>query len=349
MTEFSPIRPNEAISQKNNIRRELIKETSKYREHPIYSFPEDLGKEEYKDWMRFGIVEFEGVSADAISGVQYTPITKSTSDDNKERLKNSSIFKRESQIVPKIIQGDRPEKINRRFKNFSVTTDIILPMPTALSINNTVGWDNAELGFVGGAFRGGLDITNPLASVSDLIKRDSTGAIGGNIGTVLLSKLANLAVSSTGANGDVVNETANRFILNPHAEVRFQGMDFRKFTFAWKLSPRSEAEVVTITNIIKLLKFHASPDISKDSTQNFLVYPSEFQLQFLHKNDNNGTVNDNEFLPKISQCVCTDVGVNYTSAGLWTAFNSGAPVDLELTLSFSEVEIMTKSRINEGF
>jgi len=345
MPEFKDIKPDQSTSQQTPVSLEGVKTTAKYREHPIYTFPEDISKEEYKDWMRFGIVEFENTNINTISEVDYDPITKS---NQTIQQRNPNVFK--SQVAPKTLQGERPTKINRRNKQFTVSTDIVLPMPSALSINNTVGWDNAELGFVGGAIRGGINVNDPIGSITDLLKRTDLGSgVGGNIGTTLLSKLANLAVSSTGANGDVVNETSNRFILNPHAEVRFQGTDFRKFTFAWKISPRSESEVIRIANIIKLFKFHAAPDLTRDSTQNFLVYPSEFQIQFLHKNDSNGTVKDNQFLPKISQCVCTDVTVNYTSSGLWSAFNSGAPVDVELSVSFSEVEIMTKSRINEGF
>jgi len=331
--------------------------SNKYTQHPIFNFPETIGNDEYKDWMRFGVVQFEGTKGIDRSRVDFSSITSTT-----DKTRNSKVGVNSRSVIPisntkqkltadakRVDISNRPTKINRRNKTFSVSADIILPMPQSLSVNNTVAWDNAELGFIGGAIRGGLDPTNLKNSIADTIKATSGGAVFDNIFTSVKSKLANFLVGVTGANGQVVNETANRFILNPHAEVLFKGVDFRKFQFQWKLTPRSENEVNIVRDIIQMFKFHSAPDISSDTNQNFIVYPDEFQIQFMHLNSDTGAVEDNLYLPRISQCILTDVATNYTSVGLWSAFKSGAPVEVELSLSFSEVELITKQRIDEGF
>lgn len=319
----------------------------KFQKHNIHAFPAEIGKAEYRDWMRFAIVEFEGSKISRSAG-EFLPITKSTSSVGAVDIANSPTNKKLSSNSKNKRKTNLKTTSTRREKSFTVSTDIILPMPLTLSVNNTIGWDNAELGFIGGVLKGGIDDRPGRlgSSTSDLITNTKAGDVFGNIGTLITTKIANFALGFLGANGEAVNESANRFILNPHAEILFKGTDFRKFTFAWKLTPRNEFEVVTVANIIKLFKFHAAPAIGKE--RNFISYPSEFIIQFIHTDEGTGP-QVNNFLPRIAQSVCTDITANYTSVGLWSAFKSGAPVEVEMSLSFSETEIMTKERINEGF
>ena len=314
---------------------------SKFQKHDIFSFPSSMGLDEFRDWMRFAIVEFEG-STTSRTASEFLPIENTTAVN----IQNSPTNKKLASAGRIKRKTDLKTTSTRRNKSFVVSTDIILPMPLTLSVNNTVGWDNAELGFVGGALNGGIDARNLKTSTSDLISNSKAGDVFGNIGTVITQKIANFALGFLGANGEAVNESANRFVLNPHAEILFKGTDFRKFTFSWKLTPRNESEVISVANIIKLFKFHAAPAIGTE--RNFITYPSEFIIQFIHNEETVGA-QVNSFLPRIAQSVCTDITANYTSVGLWSAFKSGAPVEVELSLSFAETEIMTKQRINEGF
>lgn len=325
--------------------------SSKFQKHDIYSFPSSIGNTEYRDWMRFAIIEFEGSRESRTAG-DFLPISHSSeitkTTPQEINRKNTATNKKLGASAKNKRRTNLSTTSNRRNKSFAVSTDIVLPMPLSLTVNNTIGWDNAELGFVGGSLNGGIDVRGDKlkTSTSDLISNSKAGDVFGNIGTVITSKIANFALGFLGANGEAVNESANRFVLNPHAEVLFKGTDFRKFTFGWKLTPRNESEVITILNIIKLFKFHASPAIGNE--HNFITYPSEFLIQFVHSDEALGP-QQNSFLPRIAQSVCTDITANYTSVGLWSAFKSGAPVEVELSLSFSETEIMTKERINEGF
>jgi hypothetical protein len=59
--------------------------------------------------------------------------------------------------------------------------------------------------------------------------------------------------------------------------------------------------------------------------------------------------NPNTKLPKIATCVLQGIDVNYGSAGQWTAFQDGMPVEIAMQLRFKEVEIMHKELIRNGF
>jgi hypothetical protein len=57
----------------------------------------------------------------------------------------------------------------------------------------------------------------------------------------------------------------------------------------------------------------------------------------------------NPNLPLISTCVLEGIDVNYGSAGQWTAFTDGMPVEISMQLRFKEVEILHKELIQQGY
>ena len=60
-------------------------------------------------------------------------------------------------------------------------------------------------------------------------------------------------------------------------------------------------------------------------------------------------VEKNETIPRFGPAVCTNVSTNYSPQGLWRTFESGAPVNMLLSLSFQEMEIVTRERLKEGY
>ena len=140
-----------------------------------------------------------------------------------------------------------------------------------------------------------------------------------------------------------------RMAINPHLEVLFNGVGFRSFKFNFRLMAQREEEADNIYNIIKAFKFYAAPEIMEASGGRYFIYPGEFDIKFI----SNGQ--ENPYINKISTCALTNIEVNYTSSGQWVAFrqhsgNLGAPpVSIMLSLTFMELEIITKKRILQGF
>ena len=94
------------------------------------------------------------------------------------------------------------------------------------------------------------------------------------------------------------------------------------------------------------------PKVRESAAGIFYEYPAEFDILFL----SNGKEND--FLHKISTCALTSIDVNYQAAGVTSMHReigtndggSGAPpTHTEVTLEFTEMELMSQQRIDQGF
>lgn len=167
----------------------------------------------------------------------------------------------------------------------------------------------------------------------------TTGSAGGaEIGGVLAEKSGAFGQGIT----DVLLFSAG-YAQNPQVELLFKSIQNREFLFDFKFVPRNSAEAKTIIEIIKTFRFFAAPEIPETSRGRYFVPPSEFDIEFMFGKD----LNPN--LPKISTCVLQGIDVNYGSAGQWTAFKDGMPVEIAMQLRFKEVEIMHKKLIEEGF
>jgi hypothetical protein len=90
------------------------------------------------------------------------------------------------------------------------------------------------------------------------------------------------------------------------------------------------------------LKYYSHPKRSEGSGR-FLDYPAEFQISFVMPN---GKLN--EYLPIIHKCVLTHIKVKYGEDTVFSTIdveNGGAPpTRIEMELTFSELEILTRER-----
>ena len=74
----------------------------------------------------------------------------------------------------------------------------------------------------------------------------------------------------------------------------------------------------------------------------FLTPPALFEVRFYYDG------NENQHLPRYTDCVLEDISVDYAPNG-WAAHTDGAPIQTHLSLSFHEVEIVDKARLQTGF
>lgn len=130
---------------------------------------------------------------------------------------------------------------------------------------------------------------------------------------------------------------------NPQIELLFKSIQNRQFLFDFKFAPRNRKEADTILKIIQAFRFYAAPEIPAGSTGRYFIPPSEFDIEFMLGKSQNPN------LPRISTCVLEGIDVNYASAGQWSAFEDGMPVEISLQLRFKEVEILHKKLIDSGY
>ena len=66
------------------------------------------------------------------------------------------------------------------------------------------------------------------------------------------------------------------------------------------------------------------------------------------KMNKGGALVEKTFLPRIHNCVCTNVTTNYSPEGFWVALRDGRPVSYVLGLSFTETVKITQSNETDG-
>jgi hypothetical protein len=139
---------------------------------------------------------------------------------------------------------------------------------------------------------------------------------------------------------------AGGYAMNPQLQVLFRGIGFRQFQFDFVLTPYSQEESETIKRIIEKFKMASAPEISPNGVFSqglFMKVPDYFDIKFLYKGIENLNVN------KIGESVLTNVNVDYAGAGTWATHNDGSPVQIKLTLQFTETVIIDKNKIKEGY
>lgn len=236
----------------------------------------------------------------------------------------------------KNLDGDRLRKTSSglqstRPTHTRISNSVVLYTPAqGLETNYTVNYEAVETGLIGFlAERGGSNFIEGLSTASGEIVR-------GFVDTVS---------SALGAGGlRAVLDKSKARAKNPKKEQIFKDVPFREFNFAYEFYPRNEREQENVHKIIELFKFHMHPQIAPNR---YFVVPSEFQITYMYRDK------ANLWFPKISRCVLKDMKVNYAPEGVVTTFRENdrgaAPVGINMSLSFAEIEIMTKNTIAQGY
>ena len=128
---------------------------------------------------------------------------------------------------------------------------------------------------------------------------------------------------------------------NPKKEQVFKNVDFRTFQFDYQFFPRNSAEAANVMRIIQQFKYHMHPEF-KDANEFLYVYPSEFDITYYQYG------RENEKLHRHTSCVLTEMNVNYTPNGQFNSFEDGMPTQINITLSFRELALLTKDKIKDG-
>lgn len=164
-------------------------------------------------------------------------------------------------------------------------------------------------------------------------------------------KLTNLAGKALGAfvGGAIGEQSGAASILsgighpiNPGVQVLYRSTNLRAFQFIFLMAPSSLKESQSMESIIKYLRKFAAPNVNKGGGGFLFDTPAEFEIKFYNKGK------ENTAIPKIRRTVLTDIIVDYTPQGEWSTFRNGYPVSAMLQLTFQEMEIITRDKIESG-
>ena len=230
---------------------------------------------------------------------------------------------------------------------------VLLPMPKVTDVNG-VEWGKSELTISGLAALGTVDkLTgggrlagkskeekerdqNIKAELEKLRGTNPSGSSPKNFAsatyTQIVSKLAGFAFG-TDLDADTYLARSGGRVLNPNAEMLFQGPVIRDFSFSFLMVARSEKEGDEIRKIIRFLKLGMAP---KFRNTTYLKNPDIFTLQYKSGKGENDVLNTvNRFNP--GGLALTTMAVDYAPNGYWSAYRDSQPVAIKMDLSFTEL------------
>ena len=186
---------------------------------------------------------------------------------------------------------------------------------------------------IAGATQSGLQ--SELGTVGTLKMADKVSGIGGLEGTRTLMERA------TGA------------VLNPFSVAAYKGpTDMRDFTFDFQMLPQNEDEsksCLKIANAFKkaMLPSHSGGDSSTAPSMLF-GYPDTFEITFYIGGEKLPDSSDNPMF-NIGKSVLTACELNFDTENVPLFFKGTQyPVSIAMKLSFMELDIMYREKIDKG-
>jgi hypothetical protein len=298
------------------------------------------------DYLQIDIVEFIPIA-------QATSTTASNTTTPSAPVSASSITSGIVSIAGGLINGGL-SNVQLSNPQADVKQTVLLPVPENLNYTDALKWNEVDIGVMGKMLPGlaagvlGGDAGGATNAIQNLAK-------GGKIGVILE------AIKSMGLNANAITQGIGGKIANPYTEQIFEGINMRNFDLSWKLVPRSQPEQIKIYEMIKEIRKYALPNYSgtlggtglesnagDTLSDRWLEVPYIFRLSW--KKPGGGELVS---LPKIKPCVLKNIQVSYTPDNVWATHmvNSSDPypVAYNITMNFTETEIITRNDVESGY
>jgi len=244
---------------------------------------------------------------------------------------------------------------------------IALYMPPNVSTTYTPNYTDVNVGGFAGALIATVDMVEAWLTGGDAAVhgKDAMSSIESMAKSAIMTSLNTIAPGAK-----ALTQIRSGRIISNKMELSFEGVNRREFTYTFIFIPKSEKEAKIVEQIIWMFKYYASPEYASSNTREItsgpatgkvvsdgaelgrsMTIPDTFEIQYMYQGS------ENHFLNKISTCFCTSVQVQY-GGDRYVAYTPtenvrgqrGAPPQrTTLTLTFKELELITKSRIDQGF
>jgi len=235
---------------------------------------------------------------------------------------------------------------------------VALPMPGNIKSNYELEYEDTD--FTG--------LMNVIATKDALRDMAVNGSDLSSEGKEVIRKLVSVPTAVVDSLGSIFSKDGEGLNLNEALSMRrrqapnrfkdqvFKGVKRRSFSFEWDFSPRSINDVLTIHTIAFAFKKYSHPKRTEGGL--YLDYPGQFKIGFY----NGDSLND--FLFRIALCACTKCELTYggedlnfmrssrVNTGAFsenTAANGAPATTMKLSLDFTELELLTRERIEQGY
>lgn len=223
---------------------------------------------------------------------------------------------------------------------------VTLYMPSGISVNDNLSYDNADTGLGGMAANAAGSSAN-TGEFIDKIKQNAKplaqSAVSQGLSTLAQEKGLGGAAAQAQINLGVVT--------NPHTQMLFKTPALRQFSYSFKMIPRSQAEAREIIRIVQFFRIAAYPelgggggDTSGTGTLEMATFkfPDIFEITYLNK----GVENEN--MIAVMNSYLTAVTVTYNTSSP-TFHKDGMPAEVDLQLTFQESKALNRALIKKGY
>ena len=226
----------------------------------------------------------------------------------------------------------------------AMRTCIALYMPPSVKVSYAADYgEGGEIGllaesgsdmieaFMGQA--GGMNKETMLSSASKLMDSGKTG----------LTQFALKAMDTVAPGAKALMAISEGKVITPRMELMFNGIGRRQFSFDFNFIPKSEVEAMTVERIIHKFKYHMASNYDTGAAGvRKMDIPDHFNIKYMYKDT------ENLHLNRISTCVLKDMEISY-GGDRYVTYPDGRPQSSQISLTFQELEIITKNDIALGF
>jgi hypothetical protein len=247
----------------------------------------------------------------------------------------------------------------RDFKTHNNTLDIALYIPgDALSTSYKSDYESVGMGKIAGS--SGAQVIDAVKNQSGGFNLKKLTSDLKGLGTALKSEGTTVAMLEVAKKADItfagtkaLIEKETGAVLNPYIVAAYKGpSEMRTHDFTFQMLPQSPSESRTCVEIARTFKKAMLPSHgggnSSDAPSMLFGYPDEFEITF--------TVNGKP-MPKsaynpmfnIGRSVLTSCDLDYSTESTALFFeDTQYPVSISMKLSFMELEVMHRGKIQKG-
>ena len=241
---------------------------------------------------------------------------------------------------------------------------VMLPVPQDVANEIQQTWQGKQFTAAGRAAVSALAAGN-FSPANQVLQN-----IAGNF-EALQTSINSLALNTLpGVGGNIsfndVSGSTRGVVLNPNAELLYDSPQMREVGMVFKMVPRNPGESEAIYNICQTFRRNASPAFGGASAgdkdwsftvdskyskakqgvipgdrQNFIRVPNLCKFTFMKGRK------AHPHLVQFKPCAISNVEVTYTPDGTFATYSDGAPVAVELRLSFMETKVVFAQEIKD--
>ena len=287
------------------------------------------------------------------------------------------IFQLHSTTNGRLVKEDKGDGFKKRSFALKagtkrVGTQIALYMPPSVSVSYKTKYGDVPISSTA------EQAINTIGAVKNAEGFAAVGEAGKGVAKTVGAGVKTMASAAAGTTSNALAPGLKELafvqagkIVTDKMELVFEGVERRNFSFEFNFIPKSEQESKQVDKIVNAFKIAMLPeytssfgpvigtalgvgssggvDTGQDRT---LSIPTTMDIKYYVQTED-GTPVENRYLNRISTCYLQDMEVEY-GGERYTAYrydgDKGAPPQqTKITLSFQEIEIITKEAAREGY